>query len=111
MISELNAGRTPRLKRSEVLSWAGQENVKLVPTDTLRAWRVGEAAEFLLSEIGLPQFNDLFVPEPQHAAQPLFPPYFILGREGGEHPHGREINLKCGCGYFGLSEHDGSVWQ
>lgn len=111
MSSESNVRRVPRLKRSEVISWAGEQNIESVPPDTLRAWKVGDAAKLLLSDVGLPRFTDLFVPQPQRTGQPFFPPYYILGREDEEHPHGQDINLECGCGYFGLREHDDTVWQ
>src|SRR5262245_15260453 len=83
----------------------------MLPADLVARWRVPAAARTVLSQVGLPRFGDV-VPCPQRSTQPLAAPYYVLGRHDvQEHVHLAELRLDCGCGMFGLSEIDGSVWQ
>lgn len=86
----------------------------VIPIDDLivGTWCVDDEAKDLLREVGLPTWGSLFIRCPQGPEQPILPPYYIFGRESvGKHPHEVPPNTFCGCGYFGISAEDGSVWQ
>ncbi|MBG0568640.1 SUKH-4 family immunity protein [Actinoplanes aureus] len=92
--------------------WSDGGVVEPLDDATVGDWRVNCETRNLLVDVGLPAYGSLFVRSPQSSVEPLFPPYYILGREAVDwHRHELPFDLTCGCGYFGLSANDGSVWQ
>ncbi|GIF23503.1 hypothetical protein BJ973_004113 [Actinoplanes tereljensis] len=105
-------GKAPSAWRAEMARWSDGGIVEQLDDATVGGWRVDDEARILLSEVGLPAWDSFFARCPQEAGEPLYPPFYILGREVvEEHQHEPFIDLRCGCGYFGLSAADGGVWQ
>ena len=98
--------------RTEMARWSTDGVVKPLNDATVSSWQVSAESRVLLSEVGLPTFGSIFTRCPQDSAEPLVPPYYILGMEPvGKHPHMLSMNVACGCGYFGISAADGTVSQ
>lgn len=102
--------------RTEMARWSTDGLVEPLNEATVSNWQVSAESRILLSEVGLPAFGSIsgsiFTRCPQDSAEPLVPPYYILGLEAvGEHPHTLSEDAACGCGYFGVSAVDGSVAQ
>jgi hypothetical protein len=105
-------GKSADTWRAEMASWSNDGVVEELDYTITNSWQLDASTQFLLSAVGLPSWGSLFVRDPQGPGEPRLSPYYVIGRETVEqHSHGSPIDVNCGCGYFGVSEDDGSVWQ
>lgn len=94
----------PRVGREELEAWAGANGVVRVVV----RWRLPAEAVGVLADVGLPQLDTRFVPEPQSGDVPLLPRAYVIGREEVEedHDHGPQCSE---CGLFAIREGSGEV--
>jgi hypothetical protein len=112
---EFVAARSPRLMRlpqyADLVAWAGEDGVERLSVATMRPWRVSVETQTILSEVGLPRFGSLFVPDPQADAQPLMDSMYLIGREQLHDHVASDNRSECECGRFGILERTGEVWE